>query len=599
MGYYGSAGGVYTASAPPGSMTTPNFAMPASNPYTPKSTVKGTGELVSSLIDKLPNGDTKNGLKEYVALLGYDQYYGDSSVGGANAGISSYFSNRFNDPKNSCVKDAAMSFYADIAKILQSKNSKKNSCTASDASSTSTQYIPTNKTSLSAYGCVRPQDRAKIDSVAGEGDFKDFSPGWVWDLALKHAKGDPNSAMFLIGMCGHDDVGQGNYMYEDKSDQALDKLAEQKKNILDEKFKLDSKVKLLNENYDKNQEEIYSLTQQASNLNMQAKMVAQQKGMQSTMPCPPQSSGFYAPRSLGSSADIPTELKNEIKKTQSEVDGAKNTPAKYYHVYGSALMACQLIQNGIESSKASLLQQQAARFYRGLRMCESTSYANENTEQEFDNKSWEPELKKYNVKDYTSLNILAVSKVQKKELDCSFKENVTPEKICNLVFGLGYLPEMLASGQLEVTTQDIREKLRRRIAAADASLLYKKWYLGGNEIMGKKIPCSDIRVLGPSDLMKPQDGFFTKLYKPEGWSDKRFEQASKKLATWDLDFKWTIAQHKAGADFAGKTCKKRAPGEKPLKGICPQGPPDGINAGAPGMYQSPNGGGMYSNPAVQ
>ena len=98
MGYYGSAGGVYTASAPPGSMTTPNFAMPASNPYTPKSTVKGTGELVSSLIDKLPNGDTKNGLKEYVALLGYDQYYGDSSVGGANAGISSYFSNRFNDP---------------------------------------------------------------------------------------------------------------------------------------------------------------------------------------------------------------------------------------------------------------------------------------------------------------------------------------------------------------------------------------------------------------------------------------------------------------------------------------------------------------------
>jgi hypothetical protein len=32
-----------------------------------------------------------------------------------------------------------------------------------------------------------------------------FQPGFVWDIALRHANNDPNLAMALIGICGHDD----------------------------------------------------------------------------------------------------------------------------------------------------------------------------------------------------------------------------------------------------------------------------------------------------------------------------------------------------------------------------------------------------------
>ncbi len=35
----------------------------------------------------------------------------------------------------------------------------------------------------------------------------------------------------------------------------------------------------------------------------------------------------------------------------------------------------------------------------------------------------------------------------------------------------------------------------------------------------------------------------------------RCEEAKKVLATWDADFKWTMGQHKAGAEFAAKNCK--------------------------------------------
>jgi hypothetical protein len=75
--------------------------------------------------------------------------------------------------------------------------------------------------------------------------------------------------------------------------------------------------------------------------------------------------------------------------------------------------------------------------------------------------------------------------------------------------------------------------------------------------------------------MNPQDSFFGRVAKPGGWSEETYNRASKKLATWDVDFKWTIAQHEAGAKFAAQTCKKRGLKEKPLHGICPEGPPDG------------------------
>ncbi|UYL07816.1 hypothetical protein B9G69_012245 [Bdellovibrio sp. SKB1291214] len=505
------------------------------------SPIATANDVVTKMLDKLPDGETKNGLKEYVSILGAKEY-GNAGAGGSNKGLVAYFNNRFSDQKNSCVRTAAISFYDEMAKTLEYEKKTK---------------------------VIRPG----ISEVSGEGQFKNLAPGWVWKLALKHAKGDPNSAMFLIGICGNDDTGHGQLSYQDSSQEALDQLRLRKQDYLTTKRDLEKRIQELSKNADVNQQEIYDTQKIAAEYGAAIHKLETENSITKNLSCPPQNSGFYAPQSLSKDADIPQSLKNEILETQKTVDGAKRTAGKYYHVYGSAFMACQLIQNGIGPTSASFIQQQAARVYRGVRMCESVRLlsASDDVEKTF---------KKYKVHSKPDLAMKVIEAIKSKKLDCEHIYNnktgtyaeIPPE--CKIIYEAGYSPSMFTEVD-GVGAEQIQKKLIGMGRNSDAASLYKSWYLGGGSIQGKKIPCSDIRMFGPNNLMKPDANFFDKLSKPDGWSDERYRAASQKLATWDNDFKWTIAQHKAGAEFAGKNCKKRAPGEKPLKGICPEGPPDG------------------------
>lgn len=544
-------------------------------PVSERSTVRATGDTVQAMIGKLPDGETKNGLKEYLETMGYDSYAEDKTVSAGNLGMADYFSKRFSDKRNSCVRDAARGFYGEIAKVLKAKTSAGKTC-----SFEAPKLDELGVVSEPDYGCHSIDfKRAGILDQVGEGEYKDLQPGWVWDLALKHAKGDPNSAMFLIGMCGHDDVNQGTYSFSDASPSALDLKDQFYKNLLQEKKAEELELKELKVNYHLNASDIKFQEDNLSVIKKKLGALKETSSLSTLMHCPPQNSGYYASQSLGKNADIPLTLKQEIHSVQTQVDGAKNTAGKYYHVYGSAFMACQLVQNGFSPANAARLQQQAARFYRGTRMCDHI-----NGIEDLDRKVRERNellMKDLQVDRPEALSVAVVRRAQRGGLGCTSStasQSVVAQ--CMFLYDLGLSPSMLP--MMEISDQDIMAKFEAKKRNADAAQLYRSWYAGGGQVFGKDIPCSDIRVLGPSDLMKPQEGFFSKLFKPSDWSDQRFQRASQKLATWDLDYKWTIAQHKTGADFAGKHCRPRPEGQSPLAGICPGGPPDGTTPGSMG-----------------
>lgn len=550
--------------------------IPLGVPSAHGSMTSTSSDMLKQVLSVLPESDTKRGLKEYSEAIGLDNYYEvdtDRFVGKSNAGIAGYFENRIGDSKNSCVRDAAKNFYNDIAAYLN-KRTPAQADVQPKYSSKEPEII-----SSPHYNIATKSDRAMLNEVAGSGRYANYEPGWVWNLAMKHANGDPNSALFLIGICGHDDMNQGNYNYEDKSEASMRELRGRANDYLDKIKKGEKQLATLKANpldTEEYENVVSTANREVTVAKIYYKELTEMKSATGQLTCPLWGSGFYAARSLGESADIPVELKNELLDTFSD-DGAKKVSSKYYHIYGSAFLACQFVQNGISPSLASQMQQQVARAYRGIRMCEGNKDFLEESEklQKLEAKL----MTKYKAKDPANL-MFKIIQDKKMAKNCASNEYFKyPE--CKI----GQILQIPASvndenGEFTISEEDVRKKIKGRLTQMDAARLYEHWYLGGGTIAGQSLPCSDVRVLGPTNLRKPTDSFFGRISKPAGWTDERYLSASKKVASWDADYKWTIAEHKAGAEFAGKVCKKRGPGEKPLKGICPNGPPDGKAEGS-------------------
>jgi hypothetical protein len=531
----------------------------------PKSNVGSASKAFTNIIDVLPASDLKNGLKKYAEIVGLDAYPSDAKVGKSNQGMVSFFRKLYSDPKNSCVRDAANSFYDDVATYLKNKMPQTSDCHNSYRGEVGplTSEAPD-------YGCS--DNRAQILDTAAKGAFKKIEPGWLWKLALKHAKGDQNSAMLLVGICGHDDAFQGGYSVQANGPAEIEKINQNKVRVQQGIAAQELEIKKMKDNPQDSTSYHDELNRNSENLAWLKEMSAQisaAKTYERKMSCPPAESAFFAPQSLGAPVDIPEDLKKQLHVEFTE-DGATKTPSKYYHVYGAAFMACQLVQEGVSPLLASEIQQQASRVYRGIRMCQAVEDSKNFTEfvQEFAKNSKED----FGTTDPEELAIQFAKDAPRAKEICNQKEAPAPCRFMNL---LGMQILYRADQEFAMTDAQVRTKVRNFFKTNDASVLYEKWYLGGKEIKGQKIPCSDIRVMGPLNLRNPMGAFFGNLFKPDGWTDERYLAASKKLSTWDIDFKWTIALHKSGADFAGKVCKKNGAGEKSLKGICPGGPPDG------------------------
>ncbi|QDK38173.1 hypothetical protein [Bdellovibrio sp. NC01] len=555
-----------------------------------KSAVSSTGSLVNKAIDYIPDSNLKSGLQEYMKIVNPEAYQGDSSVGGSNRGISAYFTREYQ--KNKCFQDAAKGFYDDIRATLK----KNNQC---DRELDKTKEASVNWLELMKNGLMDSckDNRAKLTDQAGVGDKKDYKEGWVLDLAMKHANGNPEAALQLIGMCGHDDVAQGAYSYWDSSDAAKDKVKNQVEQVKAMKKKMDAKLKASFAKFDASDEEkqkTYILGQQASYLNSQIQALQSQKGMVSVLECPAQSSDFYLPGSLSASADIPKALKDKIMSVQ-DPEKEKHIPGKYYHVYGSAFLGCKMVEKGMSPETAVTVQKQAARLYRGIRMCEANNRKIKDSEQI---------AKSLGVSDLNDTKTIQdkVLKVWTDELDgkvdCSKFDKETMQK-CNLLYQFNI--KGLKKDEKEIVLQ----KIEGYVGQGDAAQLYSDWYFGGGSIAGKNLPCSDVRYKGPKDLMNPNEGILGKLFKPSGWSDERYKKASQKVATYDVDFEWTVAQHEAGSAFGAKLCanaknKKNPFADKACEITAGYNGYNPYNPGQGGYMGFPGGGMMgISNPGVK
>jgi hypothetical protein len=549
-----------------------------------KGIVGSMGSLASKLIDHIPDDNLKSGLQEYMKIVNPGAYQGgDQEVGGHNAGVAKYFSTRFQE--NNCYQSAAIDFYRDVASTLKKQNSCKADRDPSAADSKKTVQnsggfcmgfgCPMQNIEIeSEYGCFKK--RPSIDDHTGVGNKAYLEDGWLLRLALKHSKGNPEAAFELIGMCGHDDVSQGSYIYYDDSETAKQKNADQLSKLKEQKKQLDENLQKTFKKFsstDEAKDEVYQLGQQGTFLSGQIKMMSMQRdaGRNEYLQCPPQNSDFFLPGSLSSKADISPSLASKVKKIQStDLKNGHFIPAKYYHVYGSAFLGCKMVEKGMTPVQAATVQKQAARLYRGVRMCQAESGMLQQREQmqktlgvkNLDDttevqgkvtKLWESKLNgefTCNGMLYSGGPGIKGAKLKNSPIKDSPANNVGKDNMekCSILWMFDVAD--LEKGEKQIVSKKINKGLER----VDAAKLYNDWYFGGRSIAGAKLPCSDFRYKGPTDLMKPNEGFMGKIFKPTGWSAERYDAASKKLATFDVDFEWTVAQHEAGSSYGAKLC---------------------------------------------
>lgn len=492
---------------------------PATKKQVDSSRIESSAALMKKAIDAMPNTELKKGLTEYLRIVKPDAYGSDRAVGSSNAGLNSVNSEAFS---NQCFARVAKNFYSDIASVIRRSNR--------------VTRVPSGKESFSSndlvnYGESLPdRRRSTILEVAGESNNSDLQPGWVWNLALKNSGGNRNLAMKLIGVCGHDDVGQGYYAIKDSSPEALEIV---KKEVASQKQIRASYIADMKKSRG---EELKYLRLMVSGIDANIASLEKKKTLERQLRCPPQNSEFYVPKSLSAEADIPKALKNELVAVQGQ--GRAFMPAKYYHVYGSASVVCTLIERGVKPALAVRLQTTAASIYRGIRICEATKLS----------------LTKYS-------ELEGLFKAAKGKFGKTFEEWLVGvnKKCSTLDFGKNsYCDETRTYVDLDsggrLTDAQMASKLRKKIERSDAAFLRENWYAGGNELFGYKMPCRNARRDGPKDLMNPTGDFWGRTKHPKTWSEERYRNATRVLRTWDLDFEWTEAQHKAGSQFAAKNC---------------------------------------------
>jgi hypothetical protein len=161
-------------------------------------------------------------------------------------------------------------------------------------------------------------------------------PGWLWQKALEVSKGNPNLAMRLIGMCGHDDGHHENVFFDTVLNPVL--------------------VRNLELEIRKNWSH---LTVKYPGVNLEG-ILKGSKTFLGTNSCTSYST-MLIPKSLGQKYDIDENLKEEIKHSQNQ---GSLVPAKYYHVIGGAYASCELIKAGVPSIIAKRIHLSASGAYR-------------------------------------------------------------------------------------------------------------------------------------------------------------------------------------------------------------------------------------------
>ncbi|UXR63852.1 hypothetical protein EZJ49_12340 [Bdellovibrio bacteriovorus] len=148
--------------------------------------ITSADKIALTLISKLPNSGVKAGLQRYYSILSLKSYTDDAEVAVSNTGLALFFEQHFN--QNKCFSENAYKFYRDLR-----LNTRQQQAAFTDSSR---------------------HRRPSLGDVAGR-NRTDLKPGWLYEKALQYSNGNPNAAISLIGMCGHDDKNQGHFANQD------------------------------------------------------------------------------------------------------------------------------------------------------------------------------------------------------------------------------------------------------------------------------------------------------------------------------------------------------------------------------------------------
>lgn len=458
-------------------------------PTTNNNNISSADRIAKALINTLPESGTKNGLIRYYEILNLAAYTSDMDVAMNNSGLANYFQYHFRT--NNCFAEKALRFYQDVRSTTRS----------------------TQKTSVDEPRNGRPSlgDKSGVNRT-------DLNPGWLYEKALKYSKGNPNAALSLIGMCGHDDTKQGNFLNNDVEGKL-------------------SNTGFTHEALFRPGEDGYA-----------------------DSPCPSLTSDFFIAGALAKNADIDESLKRKILTTQYPGKTPTQIASKNYHVLGAAFMTCQMIEAGLAPFLAVRVESMAANLYRGIRLCQNI----EIPASLFWKLQRHPDIRKrpsnYRFEDA----VLAKALERGRTKTCTNKK-VKDDALCELLQTVG-APFDLSIPRLEQRAQNLIQGYMENMVASG---LYASWHISG-EIAGISLPCSRDQLFGPHPFMK---WLVAQAQLPlnicgGGLSVESCRKALRTITSWEVDFDWTVSQHLAGAKFAASVCKAYPNGKKSMDEFC-------------------------------
>ena len=538
------------ASAGSATESDPGTPIVISGKPTKETGTLGKAEALADLLIKVvPSEKLSCSMKALKDLVRPSAYNGDN-VGGPNEGFVAYYRELLQ--KNPCFAQTAQTFWKEVSEFMA----------ADPAAST----VPSELSKIRTPGLMER---------AGQGRFANFKPGWLWERAIKASGGNPNVAMALVGICGHDYGLQDQKMT--LSPEQSEAYARSEIKHAEEQIEiLRAAMSKLETSSPEWQAADHKLSGLSAKKAMNEYLIKGKVAIEATLvKCPEGTSAAFANQSVDPSLDLPDEFKKNIAKVQRPGGDGQSLPSKSYHYMAGANIGCLLAKCGVSPETAGKLAGQVAQAYRALRLCPKIKDEIRNRNAVADKLDISPNDPKFREKaiellrerfstfgDIAQMNLWDLYETERQGLKAASKFPKTFKP----------LPQDLSEKTLKLRERAVENALD----SYDAATLYSKWYFGGPDSL---LPCTSIRG-GPADLNEPDISKDRAPHQPPrphnscgiaGWSVERCGRARLKLSTWDIDFTWTAKQQEIGARFGAEKCRPEAEGKNFDQRLCPAG----------------------------
>lgn len=445
------------------------------------------GNDLMHYIESIPVESWKVGLKNYFNMLGLSSYMDEGGYGAANEGLSNYNEKLLD--RNSCFKKLAGSFYETV-------------------------MFHDSKKALQDVKLISIPLSVNVQNT----NYK--QPGWLWNSAMSVANNDPNLAMSLIGLCGHDDTFQ----------------------ISGSSF--DSGAAVITNFESSNSEKIYKERMQSFynriNIGGEDDDFRNEVLASNSIICPPSLSGMYIQGALGKETQLPPRLIQNISKIQAPEKGADSLPAKYYHTIGAAYLACSLVADGVPGPLIRAVTAAAINNYRTQRLCDL------NSDEDYSStiKKWgvsnlaDQILKDPDGKSSCNSNSSVITLNKNIHSEDSDPECVKLNGISHLLFEEGMTKDLLEKRLHKyLDTKNADELLTRSVTKDDI--------------------CSRPMAIKGAAQARLSHASMSLVQNCGQLSPEECRRAKQVLKTYLIDFEWSEKQHLLGADFAIKNCKNK------------------------------------------